>query len=137
MAITTEVCEYCGRLFRYPGFGTKYCQSCKAADDENRKKVKEYIREHGTANMHEVSEATGVSTKAIRQYLRDCTLEIPDGSPVFIHCENCGCDIKSGRWCPSCAAKMSRDLHGLYVGVGEVPKPKTGSGKMRFLGRDD
>ena len=84
--------------------------------------------------MYEIAEATGVPEKTIRQYLRDSMLEIPEGSPIYIKCESCGRDIRSGRWCPSCAAKLSNGLKGTFVGVGEVPKD-TSSGKMRFLGR--
>lgn len=134
MSATVEACESCGRLFHYPGFGAKYCPQCRELDNKNREKVKTYIRENGAANMYEISDATGVSVSTIQQYLRDCTLEIPEGSPIYIKCESCGCDIRSGRWCPACAARMSSELKGMFVGVGDVPK-KTTSGKMRFLSR--
>ena len=83
--------------------------------------------------MYEIADATGVSENIIRQYLRDGMLEIPEGSPIYIKCEKCGCDIRSGRWCPSCAAKLSSDMKGMFAGIGD--KPKTSSqGKMRFIG---
>ncbi len=133
MAVTVEVCESCKTLFHYPGFGIKLCPSCREVDKQNQQKVKEYIRENGASNMYQISEATGVSTKIIKQYLRDGMLEIPDGSPIYIQCESCGCDIKSGRWCSSCAAKLSVGFKGLFVGVGEEPKNNENKGKMRFL----
>ncbi len=136
MAITVETCEGCKNLFHYPGFGAKYCPKCRDADRENQQRVKEYIKENGASNMYQISDATGVPTKTIKQYLRDGMLEIPEGSPIYIQCESCGCDIRSGRWCPACAARMSGELKGLYVGVGETPK-KRASGKMRFLDRRD
>ena len=132
MAFSTEVCRKCKRLFTYPGFGSKYCPDCRKIDEENRDKVKEYLREHGTANMVEISENTGVSTHDINQYLRDGMLEIPEGSPIYIKCEKCGCDIRSGRWCPECAATLSKELKGMFVGIGEKPRVKL-EGKMRFL----
>ena len=135
MAATTEVCIKCKRLFNYAGFGAKYCPDCRAVDDENRKRVKDFLDGHGAANMYEICEATGVKEAVIKQYLRDGMLEIPEGSPVFIKCERCGCDIRSGRWCPECAAKMTADLKGCYVGVGDKPKKDT-AGKMRFMGRN-
>ncbi len=133
MSISVEACIKCRRLFTYPGFGMKYCPDCMKADEHDRQLVKDYLREHGTASMYQISDATGVSDKAIRQYLRDGMLEIPEGSPIYIKCEKCGCDIRSGRWCPACAAKMSADLRGCFAGVGDVPK--TTSGKMHFLNR--
>ncbi len=132
MAASTEVCLRCKRLFTYPGFGSMYCQECRVIDEENRQRVKEFLNEHGAANMYEICEATGLKESMIRQYLRDGMLEIPENSPVFIKCERCGCDIRSGRWCPECAAQMTADLKGGYVGVGDKPK-KDVSGKMRFL----
>ena len=134
MGCTVEKCEHCQRLFNYPGFGSKYCPECLKIDEANRDKVKEFLREHGNANMYEISLATGISEKDIKQYLRDGMLEIPEGSPVYIKCEACGCDIRSGRWCPACAARLSTDLKGVLVSVGEVPKENM-KGKMRFLGK--
>ena len=134
MGYTVENCSNCNKLFNYPGFGSKYCPACKKIDEENKEKVKEYLREHGTANMFEITQATGVSDKDIKQFLRDGMLEIPDGSPVYIKCESCGCDIRSGRWCPACAARINTDLKGAYAGVGDVPKEKV-TGKMHFFGK--
>ena len=133
MGYSVEVCHHCKRIFNYPGFGSMYCPECLKIDEENKNKVKKFLRDHGNANMYQIALATGVSEKDIKQYLRDGMLEIPDGSPIYIKCENCGCDIRSGRWCPSCAARMSNDLKSAYAGVGDVPKEQV-TGKMRFFG---
>ena len=129
MNITVEVCRKCKKLFNYSGFGLKYCPGCMKEDEKNREKVKEYLRENGAANMYQISEATGVSEHAIKIYLREGMLEIPEGSPIYIKCEKCGCDIRSGRWCPECAANRSKELKGCFVG--DRPKTKL-EGKMRF-----
>jgi len=136
MGISVEACENCGNLFHYPGFGTKYCPACRKIDEENREKVKAYIKENGSANMYQISLATGIPQKLIKQYLRDGMLEIPEGSPIYIKCEGCGCDIRSGRWCPECAVRLNNDLKAVYFGTGEVPKERV-RGKMYFLGKRD
>lgn len=133
MSNSVKACEGCRRLFMYPGFGSKFCSACRERDEENQHRVKDYLREHGAANMYQISEATGVSEGTIRQYLRDSMLEIPEGSPIYIKCEICGCDIRSGRWCPTCASKLSSNVRCNFVGVGDVPKSRL-SGKMRFFG---
>lgn len=133
MNSTVEVCIACRRLFQYPGFGTKFCNICKERDLDNQHRVKEFLREHGLANMYEIAENTGVSEDLVKQYLRDGMLEIPEGSPIYIKCESCGCDIRYGRWCPACASKMSKDLQGYMVSVGEVPKMTGMTGKTRFI----
>ncbi len=126
-----EVCKKCGRVFVYNGLNSKFCNSCIDIDLENFDKVRTYLRENGHANMFEVSEATGVSQDDITRYLRESRLEIPDDSPVFIKCETCGCDIKSGRYCKDCAVRLSKDLKGALVEVGDKPRPL--AGKMRFI----
>ena len=134
MEYTVEVCKNCRRLFKYYGFGSKYCPECAEIDRKQRDKVREYIRKNGPDNKYEISLATGIPETEIDQYLRDGMLEIPEDSAVFIKCESCGCDIRSGRWCSECAARMSKGEKAVYIATGE--KPKTG-GKMRFFGKDD
>lgn len=131
----TEVCKKCGRIFTYSGYGGMYCSDCRQADFETFDLIRNYIREHGEANMYELSLHTGVSEKEIRRYLRESRLEIPDDSNVFIKCERCHCDIRSGRYCPTCASELSKNLKGIMNEVGE--KPKKESGKMRFIKADD
>lgn len=133
--MAVEVCKKCGRMFNYGGYGGVYCGACKKEDIDNFDKIRTYIREHGASNMYELTLATGVEEKEIRRYLRESRLEIPDNSDFFIKCEVCGCDIKSGRYCPSCAANLSKDLQSALVEVGEKPKTK-GDAKMRFIGKD-
>ncbi len=137
MEYTVEVCKNCRRLFKYYGFGSRYCPECAKIDEEQRTKVKDYIRLNGPENKYEIALATGVPEEDINEYLRDGMLEIPEGSAVFIKCESCGCDIRSGRWCSECAARMSV-THGkkaAYIGTGDTPKSSQ-NGKMRFLGKN-
>ena len=135
MEYTVEVCKNCRRLFKYYGFGGRYCPECAKIDQEHRDIVKKYIREHGPGNKYDISLATGIPEDEINQYLRDGMLEIPEDSAVFIKCESCGCDIRSGRWCPECAAKMNKGEKAVYLGTGDTPK-SANAGKMRFFGKD-
>ncbi len=130
-----KVCVRCKRMFTYLGYGHFYCPMCKKADEEDFRKVKDYIFEHGTAPAMEVSENTGISLERINQYLKEGRLEIPENSPIFIKCEMCSVDIRSGRLCPECASKLSHamrekmDFDDEQIG----PVPKKLIGKMRFL----
>ena len=133
-----KICVKCGRMFTYLGFGHYYCSVCKIRDEEEFTKVKDYIYEHGVAPALEVSEMTGVSMKIIQQYLREGRLEIPEGSPIFIKCEKCSIDIRSGRLCSNCATSLSKamrtDMDFDDEQIGQIPKKLTG--KMRFLGKE-
>ncbi len=131
----TKVCVRCKRMFTYLGYGHFYCPMCKKTDEEDFKKVKNYIFENGTAPAMEVSEKTGISLERINQYLREGRLEIPENSPIFIKCEMCSIDIRSGRLCPDCASKLTHAMREKMdfddEQIGPVPRKLTG--KMRFL----
>ncbi len=105
-----RTCVRCGKIFQYYGIGRCYCPSCKKQDDEAFKKVKAYIYENGTATVMEVSEKTGVPVRFIRLYLKDNRIEIPEDSPIFIQCERCGVNIRSGRLCPDCANALTNEM---------------------------
>ena len=40
--------------------------------------------------------------------LRESRLEIAEGSKIFMHCERCGKEIRSGRFCEECAVKVRK-----------------------------
>ncbi|MFV0344533.1 MAG: flagellar protein [Anaerocolumna sp.] len=134
----SKVCVRCKRMFTYLGFGHFYCPACKKIDEEDFAKVKEYIYDHGNASAMVVSEHTGISLARITQYLREGRLEIPEMSSIFIKCEMCSQDIRSGRLCPSCAGKLSGPLRESMnfddEQVGQVPRKK--EGKMRYFGKE-
>lgn len=135
----TASCARCGKLFSYIGFGFRYCELCKKFDEEEFHIVRSYIYEHGTATMLEIEENTGVSNRRISQYLREGRLEIPENSPIFIKCDMCGTDIRSGRFCRACGSKLSKDFNGILyqeIEIGEEPK-KTTNMKMRYFGKHD
>lgn len=134
----TRVCSRCKRMFTYLGFGHYYCPTCKKMDEEYFQRVRDYIYDHGSASAMEVSEGTGVSLSTITQYLKEGRLEIPENSLIFIKCEMCGSNIRSGRLCRECASKlnhvMRKEIEFEDEQIGE--KPKKVSGKMRFLDND-
>lgn len=133
MAITTEACPECRKLFLYPGVGPKICQACQSKDESQFSIIRNYLRENGSANAQELELATGIPAKVITGYLRAGRLEIPENSNAFIKCECCGTDIKSGKYCTECATRMHIELTSACVGlIGEKPKS---SERMRFLGR--
>lgn len=133
MAATTEACPECRKLFLYPGVGLKICQECQKKDEAQFSIIRDYLREHGNANAQELELATGIPAKTITGYLRAGRLEIPESSDIFIKCEICGTDIKSGKYCSECASRMHLELTSACIGlVGEKPKSL---GRMRFLNR--
>lgn len=104
-------CSRCGKIYAYQGYGAFCCEDCKKKEEEDFQKVKEYIETHGAATMLEVAEKTGVSARQVEQFLRDNRLEIPEGMPSFMKCEDCGASIRTGRFCHTCALKLSDEIH--------------------------
>ena len=127
------ICPKCGGRYKNKALGTYECDTCGDIALDDYGKVRAYLDEQGMAPAIVISTATGVPVHTIEGYLRDGKLEIPEGSDVYIKCESCGTEIRYGRYCPSCAAKLAKELKGtIHLGnVGEVPKDK--KGKMRFL----
>ena len=79
------------------------------------------------------ADATGVSVKTIQKFLYQGRIEIPDGSDSYIKCQMCGADIRYGRFCPDCMAKLNKENQ-TAVYVGEKPKHKRDrNGKMHTL----
>lgn len=128
------ICRKCGGRYYYKSLGIYQCDSCGNIEMDDYGKIRTYLDQQGIAPALVISTATGVPVHIIEEHLKDGKLEIPEGSEVYIKCENCGTDIRYGRYCPACAAKLSKELKGmLHLGnVGEIPKEK--QGKMRFLG---
>jgi len=63
------------KTFNYIG-GRPICQDCKKQDEEEFKRVKEYLYEHPKASIIEVSNALDISVQKIKSYLREGRLEI-------------------------------------------------------------
>mgnify|MGYP002623274285 CR=1 FL=1 len=131
-----RACRSCGKLFNYIG-GQPICEACKKRKEEQFLAVKEYLWEHKNASFEEIAEATEVSVKQLKQWVREERLSFSDDSPIIFRCERCGKDIKTGRFCSDCKTKMGNKLDALYEkpGSGESfdnPGKPGGSG-MRFV----
>lgn len=101
-------CSKCGRMFAAEG-SQKFCSRCRNDDDENFKKVREYVYDNPDANIPEVSEATEVDEEAILRFLRMGKL-ILKGDGMGLDCERCGKSISSGRFCDTCVREMKSEF---------------------------
>ena len=135
-----RICPNCGKLMHYAYGEVFLCDNCGQEEYTDFGKVRNYIDENGPSIAIEISRNTGVAVSVINKYLREGRIEIPDGSDIYIRCEDCGADIRYGRYCPACVAKHNRgDSMGFYIeNAGEKPKlKKDASGKMHILDNVD
>ena len=129
-------CKGCNKLFQHIG-GPVLCQNCKEALEEKFLEVKEYIRENPRVSVKEVAEATEVSVKQIKQWIREDRLVLSEPGADGIVCEKCGKPIRSGRFCAKCKDKMANNLSATISRPApsenlEKKASKDGN-KMRFL----
>lgn len=78
-------CRGCGKLFNYI-WGTYLCHGCKKKLEDKFIQVRDYIREHDTATMKDISEDNDISVKQLKQWVREERLTFTDKSPVGIEC---------------------------------------------------
>lgn len=130
-------CRSCGRLFNYLS-GIPICESCKAALEDKFQDVKKYIRDNPRSSVQMVADANEVSTRQIKQWIREERLTFSDDSPIGIDCERCGATIKTGRFCEACKDAMKNDLNSaLYrEPVEEVKTTFRDGNRMRFLDKN-
>ena len=129
-------CRMCGRIFNYVA-GPYLCQICREKMEVKFQEVKEYIRENKGVGMREVSEACDVEMSQIQQWLREERLEVTEDSPIYITCEGCGANIRSGKYCDNCKNSM-RSGFGDILNANKPQQPQKLSRdkdnpKMRFL----
>lgn len=133
----TPKCPDCNIPMKYI-FGEVFeCPSCKRQELTDFGKIKEYLEKAGPQPAIVIANETGIPVKVIDNFLRQGRVEIPDGSAIYIKCESCGVDIRYGRYCPECMARMNKEAGGKSVfmsEVGEKPTSKGGmAGKMHIL----
>lgn len=103
-------CQKCGGVMIFKGVGEYQCEDCGFVDYDDYGKVRLYIETHRGATAAEIEEGTGVKQRTIRQMLRESRIEVAEGSKVFLRCEICGKEIRSGRFCNECEVKVHRNM---------------------------
>lgn len=127
-------CPKCGKMFTYTG-ASVVCEKCVKKDEEKYLELKEYINENPEQNMAQVAKATGVPTRKILHYIQEGRIILATGSAMAseVSCEKCGKPISGGKYCDSCAEKVSKNM-AAALPTKEEPKLKmsnnSGSPKM-------
>lgn len=103
-------CKKCEGVMVYKGLGEYKCENCGATEYDDYGKVRNYLDEHRGANVTQISVATGVSHKSIRDMIKENRFEVIDSRGGYIRCEMCGESIKSGRLCSKCETLFHRQV---------------------------
>ena len=133
-------CRRCGRIYNYIG-GPPICPVCKEQDEEDFKRVKEYLYKNPGASMSELSTVLEISVEKIKLYLKDGRLEIINNEGnMVLECESCGKAIKSGRLCEECSRGFANEFKStasqISSSLSEAEAAKTKAIGMRYLNKD-
>ncbi|NLO38642.1 MAG: flagellar operon protein YvyF [Ruminiclostridium sp.] len=130
-----KYCKVCRKMFQYVT-GPILCPACKQIDEEEFEKVRAFLRDFPGANMKEVADNTGVNPNKISRWLKEERLEVSEGSPVALNCENCGVRIRSGRFCIECSKGLAREMMSagreLKDSLKRTQEKSSGTGKEDF-----
>lgn len=127
-------CRNCGNLFNYV-MGPMICPACKESLEAKFQEVKQYISEHPGVGIRQVSDACDVETSTIQQWLREERLEVTENSAIFLSCDGCGANIRSGRFCDKCKANLTNGFRAATRSNQPAPVQEAikRENKMRFL----
>lgn len=103
-------CDKCGKLFSSL-HGEKLCPPCNAVDQAAQDKMKEYLRDNPKATLKEAAEATGAPADSLKRLsieVMSSKLNSSKKVDSVYPCANCGTMIKSGTYCPACAAELQK-----------------------------
>jgi predicted amidophosphoribosyltransferase len=125
-------CPSCGKIFMDNAFGI--CDSCRTAQEQNFRDIKDYVDENRNCTLGELSDATGVSIKRILGYIREGRLMATSGMAGEVTCKSCGAPVAFGNFCDACNQKLSSDIKDIFGSQPSDPK-SLGDGTRMHLGR--
>lgn len=133
-------CKRCGRIYNYIS-GLQICQDCKNADNDDFKRVKEYLYEYPKSTIFEVSNALEISVERIKSYLKEGRLEIvgSEGN-MILECERCGKSINTGRFCDGCSKDLTNDIKNTASQMTKIVEESVAAKRsqgMRYLSKDE
>ena len=97
-------CKMCGRLFNVLN-NERICPACQ---------------KHPGASVEQTATDNDISTKQIRQWVREERLILSTATEAGIVCEKCGKPIRTGRFCERCKERMANEFQNAY----QKPEPK-------------
>lgn len=95
-------CPICGKIFEYSNL-TTVCPECWIKNENDFKKIKDYLYDNPNQNIIQLSEATGIPIEKIKCYMREERIVSTNNtSSSLLDCKLCGKAINFGNYCDDC-----------------------------------
>ncbi len=120
-------CSRCNRVYTSVPGGRDICQSCMREEDDNYRKIFNFLSTRPAATAQEIAQATDIDVKDIYRYVRENRLRLVQGD-TGLTCEGCGIPIAQGKICDKCRQKLSEDLKN-DIDKSRPLKPQNPSGR--------
>ncbi|MFI2857112.1 TIGR03826 family flagellar region protein [Paenibacillus sp. JSM ZJ436] len=101
-------CPRCGRLYALNL--RELCGDCQKEIEQEYTRCAEYLREEKGATIHQVSDATGVSSKQITRFIREGRISLLDAPNMAYPCELCGVLIRENSMCNPCRNRLTKEI---------------------------
>ena len=126
-------CRMCGKIFNVLS-NERICPACQRKLEDKFHEVKLYLEEHPNSSVEQTAIDNDVSTKQIRQWVKQERLILTTATVTGIVCEKCGRPIRTGRFCERCKNSMANELENAYAKPEPaVEEPKDDKDRMRYL----
>lgn len=120
-----ERCLECGGRMKQIRSGEYECVECGAKELDDFGRIREYMREHGTATKEELVVMLGVRAEVVNEYIRQQRLEKAGDTQGDGKCLLCGAPIRYGSICAKCRGNAPS---GTVLGPGPGA-----SGRRRYM----
>lgn len=119
-----ELCAECGGRMKPVRSGVYECTECGAQALDDFGRIREYMKDHGSATKEELVVVLGIRAEVVNEYIRQQRLE-KAGNASDGKCLLCGAPIKFGSICAKC---KGTNRSGTATG-----RPAGASGKRRYM----
>lgn len=106
-------CPRCGDIFAKQR--VEICPKCRQEETQRIDALSKYLDSHPDATIDDLERISGMPKEVILTYAREGRLVALDTAILKVHCEECGTEIHSGRFCSTCrrklAAKFADGIH--------------------------